>query len=399
MRIAAHRLIDGVSDDVQIGMAIDFGTTITTVTESRPRPGAEQYTVLPGLIDAHVHLSLSMERFVWWRNSLSDAYYAYEAYRNADAHLSNGVTTVRDVGGIRDVAIQLKEAVRRGVVQGPTIASSGQWLAVTGGHGSIYAEEAGGAEGFRSAARNQLHHGADLIKIMATAGALAEEGKDPYWMQMTEAELRAVAEVTRGAGVPLAVHAHSDQAIIAAVEAGATSIEHGTWLSDEAIDLMIERGVWLVPTLAVMNRVASDGNAEQAAIIARLNETKMPQLRKAIDAGVRIAVGTDAGAPATAHGLAPFEVQLLHDAGMTPMQALKAGTSAAGDLVTGGSRGRLVPGAAADIVVVRGNPVDDLSALDDIVCVIRDGAVVKGQIPAALMDEAPDGPGALDGEE
>ena len=134
----------------------------------------------------------------------------------------------------------------------------------------------------------------------------------------------------------------SGSAPLKGTESAAGSIARVRYSHDAMIDLMIERGVWLVPTLAVMNRVASDGNAEQAAIIARLNETKMPQLRKAIDAGVRIAVGTDAGAPATAHDLAPFEVQLLHDAGMTPMQALKAGTSAASDLVTGGSRGRIV---------------------------------------------------------
>ncbi len=391
MRITAHRLLDGISDTERTDVVVDFGSTVTSVEESSPSDRLDEappeYTVLPGLIDAHVHLSLSMERFVWWRNQLSDAYYAYEALRNADAHLSHGVTTVRDVGGIRDVAIQFKHAVRRDAVHGPTVLSSGQWLAVTGGHGSIYAEEAGGAEGFRSAARNQLHLGADLIKVMATAGALAEEGKDPYWMQMTEAELQAVGEVTRSAGVPLAVHAHSDQAIRAAVEAGATSIEHGTWLSDETIELMVQRGVWLVPTLAVMNRVASDGNAAQAEIIARLNEKKMPQLRKAIDAGVRIVTGTDAGAPATAHGLAPYEVQLLHEAGMTPMQAIKAATSAAGELVTGGTRGKLVSGAAADLIIVRGNPLTDLHALDEVVCVVKDGVVVKGAIPDAMTAE------------
>src|SRR5690625_2653361 len=175
-------MIDGVSSTEANDVVLTFGATIDAIEPGYdPSPGARDYTVMPGLIDAHVHLTLSMERFVWWRNDMSDAYYAYQALRNADTHLSKGVTTVRDVGGIRDVAIQFKRAVQDEVVTGPAVKSSGQWLAVTGGHGSIYAEEAGGADGFRAAARNQLHLGADLIKVMATAGALAEEGKDPYW--------------------------------------------------------------------------------------------------------------------------------------------------------------------------------------------------------------------------
>lgn len=385
-RINAARLIDGVSDHASTS-TIAFGDTIETVENIDDlvvRQGAEQYSVLPGLVDAHVHLSLSGELFEGWRNARSDALYAMEAYRNGQNHLDNGVTTVRDLGGIRNTAIQLRNAVKAGVVEGPTIRSSGRWLCVSGGHGSIYGNEADGAAGFTAAARQEIALGADLIKVMATAGALAEEGRDPNTTQLEADEFTAIANVAKAAHAPVAIHAHSEDAALLAIRSGAASIEHGTWLSDATIDAMLERGTALVPTLTVMDYVSA-GDPVQQAIVDRMMDDKLVWLAKAIEVGVKIVTGTDAGAPKTPHGLVPHEIVRLVEVGMSPMGALKAGTSAAGELVTGGDRGKLVAGAPADLMIVKGDPLERIGAIRDVVCVIQGGKVVRGKVPAELL--------------
>ncbi|MET8520876.1 amidohydrolase family protein [Nocardioides sp. NPDC004968] len=385
MKINAGRLIDAVDGNVREGVAVEFGSTVDAIDDAPAASGAEQYTVMPGLVDAHVHLSLSKERFVGWRNDLSHAYYAFQAWRNAASHLDRGVTTVRDVGSIADVSLQLRAAIEDGVMEGPTIKAAGQWLNVTGGHGSVYGSDADGADGFRRAAREQIHHGADLIKVMVTAGAIAEEGRDPDTTEVTEEELVAVVDVTEKNRMPLAAHAHSSSGIMLSLHTGARSIEHGTWLPDEGIEFMVGKDVWLVPTLAVMKEAASDGNQKQAEIMERMLADKLPRLRKAIESGVRVAVGTDAGAPGTGHGLAAMEARLLvEQAGMSPLQAVLAATREAGELATFGERGTLQVGKPADILIVRGNPVEDITALENVECVIKDGVVVRGAVPSEL---------------
>lgn len=385
-RINAARLIDGVGEHAS-SSAIAFGNTVESVEAvdaSAVRAGAEQYTVLPGLVDAHVHLSLSGELFEWWRNDLSDAFYAMETYRNGQRHLDSGVTTVRDLGGIRNTAILFGNAVKAGVVEGPTIRSSGRWLCVSGGHGSIYGNQADGADGFTAAARQEIAFGADLIKVMSTAGALAEEGRDPNTTELEPDEFAAIAAVAKSAHVPMAIHAHSEDAALAAIQNGAASIEHGTWLSDATIDAMLEHGTALVPTLAVMDYVVS-GDPVQQAIVDRMMEDKLPWLAQAIERGVKVVTGTDAGAPKTPHGLVPHEIARLVEVGMSPMQAIQAGTSLAGELVTGGDRGKLVIGAPADLIIVKGDPLERIGAIRDVVCVIQSGKVVRGEIPVELL--------------
>lgn len=390
MKIQATRLIDGLSDEALSNVVLEIGETVTGISEGAAvDAGADHYTVMPGLIDAHAHLSLSQELFEWWRNERPDATYALETLRNAQQQLRCGVTTVRDLGSIRDVVQQVRDAINSGVVQGPRIYTSGRWLCITGGHGAIYGHEADGPDGFRSAARKEIAAGADLIKLMATAGGLAEEGHDPNTTQVSDEELAEIRKVTGSHRVPLAIHAHSNEAIRLAAKHRASSVEHGTWLSDEAIAELIEADVTLVPTVYTYQRQAPKwggihSSPEQAELSERIMDVKMPWLEKAVKAGVKIAAGTDGGAPGTDHGVVGDEMAQLVRLGLSNMQAIKAGTFESGRLVTGGERGTLKDGAPADILIVRGNPLDDITALKNVVCVIKDGAVVHGEIPAEL---------------
>lgn len=390
MKIAAHRIIDGISDEPFAG-SIDFGGRIAAVNQLPFDGEASEYTVLPGLIDAHTHLSLSCEPFDAWRNDRSQATYALECLRNGSIHLDAGETTVRDMGGIADVVLRVRDAINEGVSEGPTVYSAGRWLNVTGGHGDCYGCPADGAEGFTQAARALQHEGADFFKVMATAGALSEEGKDPDTIEVTFEELDAVFAVAERSKRAVSVHSHSNAATILASDRGAISIEHGTWLSEEAIEAMIEHGTVLIPTLTIYQSMSPAwGGAplrgeEQAALMDRVMDAKMPWLAKAIEAGVRIAAGTDSGAPATPHGSVAHEIDVLTRAGMSNMQAVQAGTRVSGEVVTDGERGTLVEGKPADILIVRGNPLDDIHALKNVVAVIKDGKVVRGTVPAELL--------------
>lgn len=385
MRLKGTRLIDGVNDTA-VQARITFGSTVTSIdpiADAMESASTDAYTVLPGLIDAHVHLSLSGELFEGWRNDLSRAYYAMRAYRNAQDHLDSGVTTVRDLGGIGDTAIQIRNGIKLGIVGGPLIRSSGRWLCTTGGHGAIYGSPADGYAGFARAAREEIAAGADLIKVMATAGALAEEGRDPNTTELEPEEMQAIADVAAAASVPVAVHAHSEDAALLAIRNGAASIEHGTWLSERTIDAMLEHGTTLIPTLTVMDYVGANDPAQQA-IIDRMSGDKFTWLTRAIAANVKVATGTDAGAPNTPHGLVRHEIARLVELGMSPMKALQAGTAVAGQLVTAGQRGALQVGAPADLLIVRGNPLESIGALGNVVCVIQNGVVVRGAVPQEL---------------
>lgn len=391
MRISSARIIDGVQDAAFAGV-VDIASGSVSAVERRGAAGDGEYTVLPGLIDAHTHLSLSCEAFEAWRNERSHASYAVECLRNGGIHLDHGETTVRDMGGIADVVLRVRDAIDSGIVEGPTVYSAGQWLNVTGGHGDCYGCPADDAQGFTQAARALQHAGADFFKVMATAGALSEEGKDPDTVEVTEEELDALFGVARRSGRGVAVHSHSNAATLMAARREAVSVEHGTWLSDEAIEAMIEHGTVLVPTLTIYQTMAPrHGGAPlrgeaQAELMDRVMDAKMPWLEKAVRAGVRVAAGTDSGAPATPHGSVAHEIDVLTRAGMSNMQAIQAGTRVSGELVTGGARGVLAEGKAADVLIVRGDPLADIHALKNVVAVIKDGAVVRGSLPDELVN-------------
>jgi len=327
--------------------------------------------VLPGLIDCHVHLFLtSLDLAAQVRAPFGLAF--YEAARNAALTLAAGVTTVRDAGGA-DAGIRV--AQERGLIAGPRIQTAISILSPTGGHadgsqpsgcsvpflfGPFPGRPAGvvdGPEEIRKKVRELIREGADVIKVAVTGGVLSPRD-DPFHAHFRDDELTVLLAEATAAGRPVMAHAHTPAGIKAALRAGVRSIEHGTVLDPEAVDLMAKKGTWLVPTLSAGHAVLDpDGigaslSAEQLGQGRRLAAEHLASLKLAIDAGVPIAMGTDAGvAP---HGDNLHELELLVDAGLTPARALHAATGAAAKLLgLYDELGTIQPGKRADLVLVR----------------------------------------------
>jgi imidazolonepropionase-like amidohydrolase len=357
-------------------------------------------TVLPGFVDAHVHLTGRVLGEPGWDNAAvrdlpADA--ALRGARHARVTLEAGFTTVRNVGagGFADVA--LRDAVNRGDVAGPRMSVAAHSLGITGGHcdgtngyvPEIFGAEPGpevgvadGRDAIRQAVRYQVKHGADVIKICATGGVLSE-GDSAGVQQYMEDELSAVVEAAHMVERRVAAHAHGTAGIKAAIRAGVHSIDHGSILDDEAIRLFVEHGTYLVPTLMAgeaVEAMAKSGElrgerADKALAIApRMRES----IRKAVSGGVKIALGTDAGV--MPHGTNGHEFTLMvRWGGMSPMQAIVAGTRNAADLLGWSAQvGTVQAGRYADLVAVSGDPLADIAVLEKAEWVMKGGAVVKG---------------------
>jgi imidazolonepropionase-like amidohydrolase len=364
---------------------------IKSVGRGQPPAGATaidlgDMTLLPGLIDVHTHLTFDMEGD-WFDQPVKEgpADYALRGARNARRTLLAGFTTVRDVGAFGFADVALARAIENGLVEGPRVVPAGHALGITGGHCDVTGFAPGilelgprdgvadGVEEILKAVRYQVKHGARVIKTCATAGVSSFE-ESAGARQYSDAELSAMVEEARRHGVKVAAHAHGTEGIIAAVRAGAASIEHGSMLDDEAIRLMKERGTYLVPTVYTWTVPA-----DLPPLIARKNE-EMKQhvdrsVRAAIRAGVRIALGTDAGT--FPHGDNAREVAALVERGMTPLEAIRAATTRAADLLGATDRGLLAAGRLADLIAVPGDPLKDARALQDVRFVMIGGKVVK----------------------
>ncbi len=355
-------------------------------------------TVLPGFIDAHVHLTGRVVGEGDWINAgvrESAADDAIFGVRNARAMLEAGFTTVRNVGGRGFADIALRNAVDAGRVPGPRIVAAGNSLGIAGGHcdDNGYApgvlREPGpldgivaGAEQARAAVRLQIKYGADVIKICATGGVLSQ-GDAVGVRQMADDEMRAVVEAAAMAERRVAAHAHGAEGIIAAARAGVTSIEHGSFLDAEGVRAMVEHHTWLVPTLSAGYWVGSEEGSRRlppwAAAKGRAAWAAMQRaIRLAVQGNVRIAFGTDAGV--FEHRLAGKEFELLVTmGGMTPLRAIQAGTLSAAELL-GRERdiGTVEAGKFADLVAVPGDPLADITLLQRPTFVMKGGFVVLG---------------------
>jgi imidazolonepropionase-like amidohydrolase len=352
-------------------------------------------TCMPGLIDLHVHLGSELKpNAVLEAMSLNPADYAIRAVANAEKTLLAGFTTVRDAGSAQGVAVALRNAIDRGLIKGPRLHAAGSVI-TTGGHGDptngLRADlmghpgvEQGVVSGPDEAARvvrQRYKEGFDLIKTSVTGGvlSLAKSGDAPL---LSQAEIDAVVRTAKDYGMAVATHAHGAEGMKRAIRAGATSIEHGTYLDDEAIELMKKHGTWLVATISA-GRFVAEKSREQGyfADIIRIKAAAIgPQIQdtfaRAYKAGVRIAFGTDQGvAP---HGDNAKEFQYMVEAGMPPLEAIRAATlSAATVMGLDKQIGSLEPGKLADIVAVRGDPVADIGAMMRMAFVMKDGVLVK----------------------
>ncbi|MDQ3078777.1 MAG: amidohydrolase family protein [Pseudomonadota bacterium] len=351
-------------------------------------------TVLPGLIDAHVHLKsdrAGLEAAGAGINE-SDELRALETQWNGMKTLRAGFTTVRNLGDSGAV-MALRDAIARGWVQGPRIIDAGQSISTTAGHmdfrNSVSDENAGlrpapdnlcdGVEECRKVVRHQIGRGADVIKFATTGGVNSGTG---LATRMLEAEARALVETAHAYGRKVAVHAHGADGIKLALRAGADSIEHGTVMDDEIIRMMKAKGTYYVPTLSTVNgyleRLAANPNAYRPDVKKQIDwriGITGQSLRKAAPAGVKIAFGTDAGV--SKHGRNADEFELLVKYGMLPVEAIKAATINAADLLGLATEiGTIEAGKSADIIAVRGDPLTDVTVLKRVDFVMAKGETI-----------------------
>jgi imidazolonepropionase-like amidohydrolase len=375
----------------------------TTVPDDAIEIDLGDLTLLPGLMDMEVNLLLGGPDHTSPLTSVQDdpAVRTLRAVFNARRTLRSGFTTVRNLGlfiqtnGILlDVA--LGKAIDLGWIEGPRVVPAGHAICPTGGHLDptmfqafaphvlpLTVEEgiADGVDEVRKAVRYQIKHGAQLIKVCASGGVMSHTGPAGA-QQYSDDELRAIADEAHRAGLRVAAHAHGDDGIRAAIEAGIDCIEHGSLMSDETMDLFIERGTFLVPTTYLADGMdVSHAPPELQAKAAEVFPRAKATVSKAIERGARIACGTDA--PAIPHGRNAKELIALVDRGMTPAQAIRAATTVSAELIDVDDRGRLEAGLLADVIAVDGNPLDDIAATEQVRFVMKGGVVARHDDDAA----------------
>ena len=398
-------LIDGISNEPRKEMTVVIEKNkIVAVEKGFAKPGStdksidlKNKTVTPGWMDMHVHMEVEtnpnayLERF-----TLNPPDLAFNAVGIAERTLMAGFTTVRDLGGT-GVNVSLRNAINNGKVKGPRIFTAGKSIGTTGGHADPtngYRKDlmgdpgpdvgvANSEEDGRKAVRQRYKDGSDLIKITATGGvlSLAKNGQNP---QFTEEEIKAVVETAKDYGFTVAAHAHGAEGMKRALRAGVTSIEHGTLMDDETIELFKKFGTWYVPTITAGESVAD--SAKKAGyypeIVAAKAKVIGAQIKftfaKAYKAGVKIAFGTDAGV--FKHGQNWREFGYMIDAGMPALQAIKAATLNAAELLGMKDQlGSIEVGKLADIVAVDGDPLTDAKVFAKVIFVMKDGIVYKLQ--------------------
>jgi imidazolonepropionase-like amidohydrolase len=325
-------------------------------------------TLMPGLIDCHVHLCLGGEPdTVSVVQGLSPADATLKILENAQAALRGGVTTVRDLGGKDFLEMGVKKAIVEGRQLGPRIQVAGKVICITGGHGSWLGIEADGVSAVRKAVRTNVKAGADWIKFAVTGGVITP-GVDPLATHFTQEELFAGIETARMLGRRTACHAQGAHGIGRAVEGGIDSVEHGFEITDEVAELMIDRGVYLVATLAAPRCIIHSDLALPAHVtekVGRFAEMHRESFRRFVRAGGKIAMGTDAGTPGNFHGDNCQELQLMVENGCTTVQVLNAATGAAAELLGIGDTGRVRAGYCADLLLVDGDAREDISKVAD----------------------------------
>ncbi|WP_445361427.1 amidohydrolase family protein [Microbulbifer sp. EKSA005] len=380
-------IVDGRVESVQKGFAKRDRERLVDLRE---------YTVLPGLMDMHSHLTYEfgprayMESFSW-----NTADFTLRGVDAAHRTLQAGFTTIRNLGDHDNVTVSLRNAINKGLVEGPRIYTAAKTIATTGGHADPtnglrqdLMGNPGPVDGVidgpisaRKAIRQRYKDGADLIKITATGGVLsvAKSGQNPQFMQD---ELEAIVEAAKDYGFTVAVHAHGKEGMIRAIRAGVDSIEHGTYMDNEVMDLMRRNNTWFVPTL-----MAGEWVTEKSAIEGFLPDLVRPKaatmgplmqdtFSRAHKRGVKIAFGTDTGV--TRHGDNAREFLLMVQGGMSPADALRSATwNAAQLLQVQDELGSISEGKIADIIAVAGNPLEDISEMQRVLFVMKEGVIYK----------------------
>lgn len=397
--ITAERMFDARRGEIRGPVAVVVhGGKIEAVNPEQVPPNAREihlgdHTLIPGLIDMHTHITMDYFTGDDWVTAPvfeTVADWAIRGVRFAKLTLNAGFTTVRDLGtwpGFADVA--LMRAIERGDVPGPDIWPAGHYISITGGHCDITGlapgiQELGPKNGIADgvdevikAVRYQSKHGVRVIKVCATGGVFSfSQNAEVGALQYSPEELRAIVREAHKLGLRVAAHAHGTEGINTAVRAGVDSIEHGSILSEESIELMKERGTYLVPQ-AYINDIPLPPETPPATVAK--NEYLKPlvdqSLRMAYEAGVNMAMGTDAGVYPHGENGKEFAAFVAH--GIPPAHTLQMATVFAADLLGVDDRGAIEPGKRADIIAVAGNPLEDISVMETVGFVMRDGTVYR----------------------
>lgn len=372
----AH-IVDGLGGSFVGHMVID-GDRITRVGPGEPKDGDEAVrldmkgrTITPGLIDCHVHLRNDGVADPRGQSAAdTDATAVLRAARNGAKNLNGGITTVRDCGCRNHITFSLRRAAQEGICKCPRLMLSGMMICMTGGHGWQLGLEADGPDAVRRAARQQIKAGADNVKLIASGGILTP-GTEIGAPQFTVEEMRAAVDEAHACGKTCCAHAHGTQAIKNAIRAGVDSVEHGYLIDDEGIELLIERGTYLVATSAAVRNVVKNGVSAgiKPDVVRKASsaiERHIDGFKRAHKAGVKLAMGTDSGVPFTDHGNNLDELVYLVEMGLSPMEAIGAATLQAAKLLRMDDRiGSLEAGKLADFVVFAKNPLEDISIVQD----------------------------------
>jgi imidazolonepropionase-like amidohydrolase len=407
MYLKAARMLDVSSGELVEpgGLLVDSDRIVEVAPKSAPDGAVVldlgDSTLLPGLMDMEVNLLMGGPDHGPFVPVQDDPVLkTLRGVTNARRTLRAGFTTVRNLGlfmqtggFLLDVALQ--KAIDRGWIDGPRIVPAGHAITPLGGHLDptmfqafaphimpLTVEEgvANGVDEVRKAVRYQIKHGARVIgEVCASGGVMSHTGPVGA-QQYSDEELRAIADEAHRAGIRVAAHAHGDAGVRAAIEAGIDCIEHGSLMSDETIDLLVERGTFLVATTYLadgmdLSNAAPELQAKAAEVFPRARET----ISRAIARGVKIACGTDA--PAIPHGKNAKELIALVERGMTPLQAIRAATTVAAEVIDVDDRGLLEPGLLADVIAVPGNPLADITVTEDVRFVMKGGRVYRNDSP------------------
>ena len=398
--IRSVRVIDGTGQTTERATVIIRGSTIAAIGSDRdlapPRGTCKidgrGLTLLPGLIDCHVHLCLGAEPDVV--DAIAKEPPALTLLKSSQAArrtLEAGFTTVRDVGSRDHSIFTLQRAIDEGLIPGPRIVAAGQAICMIGGHARFIGQEVEGAEQVRSVVRAQIAAGAAVIKVIASGGVLTP-GTSPDQAQMTVDELRAAVDESQRAGRKVAAHAHGSSGMKNAIQAGVHSIEHATLMDGAAATMMKQQGVFMVPTLSALATTAAcrlGCGIPESALDKAKSMTKRHQVsfKHALRDGIQIAMGTDAGTPFNFHGENAQELERMVSLGMSPMQAILASTSAAARLIGIQDQvGTIEKGKLADLLLVEGNPLRRIDLLRDrnrIIGVMQAGKLVAGPLSRA----------------
>jgi imidazolonepropionase-like amidohydrolase len=392
--IHAGRVIDGTGAEPQV--AVDILLEDGRIQAIMPRGeatiddayhlDAREKTVLPGLIDTHVHICFDPNPG-HHASRVSEPIPAQtiRGVQNARAMLESGITSIRTLGTAHDLDFTIRDAIQQGIIPGPRILAAGRGISMTGGHGHYISMESDGPEAMRKAVRTAIRNGANVIKLFVTGGVMTPGGK-PGRPQLNRDELDVAILEAHKIGIKVTGHAEGRQGVNAALAAGIDCIEHGYFMNnEEGLAMLVDKGVYLVPTLMAYQLIAKGLDAgvppEAAANADIALEYNTVGFRNAVQAGAKIAMGSDAGTAFNDHGRSWRELIYMVKYGMTPMQAIVAATRNGADLLgIGDEVGTIEPGKVADIIVVEGDPLSNIAQIGEVRAVIKEGKIVRNDL-------------------